>query len=261
MKFAPVISEKYDPAKYTDYHLILANEVVDTHSYANYYSSLDNSHTIILDSGTVEIGYADAEMIQAASEILNKEVIIVAPDFLGDKVRTITETEKFLEQDWCPVKNNIMIVPQGETPEEWISCFDYLDLHYSERFKWVGIPRISEDFVGGRSWLYQNVMQIHRRRRGMNDQPKIHLLGIQHSIDEIEWAKHYSSRIVGVDSSAPLKAAEARLSCAYVKDYRNLTDIDVDPPHELVVERIQEMVDYASFKWSIKSHEDLQNGA
>jgi len=257
MKFAPVISEKYDPAKYTDYHLILANEVISNHSYANYYSSLDTSHTIILDSGTVEIGYADSEMIQAATEILNREVLVVAPDFLGDKVRTITETEKFLEQDWCPSKDNVMIVPQGETCEEWISCFDYLDLHYNERFKWVGIPRISEDFVGGRSWLYQNVMKIHRRRRGMNDQPKIHLLGIQHTVSEVEWAKHFSSRIVGVDSSAPIKAAEARLKCEYVKDFRSLTDIDVDPPHDLVIERIKEMVEYASFKWSIKTTEDI----
>ena len=53
MKFAPVLSEKYDPAKYTDYHLILANEVVDNHSYAKYYSSLGSEHTILLDSGTV----------------------------------------------------------------------------------------------------------------------------------------------------------------------------------------------------------------
>ena len=260
MKFAPVLSEKYDPAKYTDYHLILANEVVDNHSYADYYSSLSSEHTILLDSGTVEIGYADAEMIQAAMEILNREVRVVAPDFLADKVRTITETELFLEQDWCPDRDNLMIVPQGETYEEWISCFDYFDLHYHERFKWVGIPRISEDFVGGRSWLYQNIMQIHRHRRGMNDQPKIHLLGIQHTIDEVEWAKHFSSRIVGVDSSAPIKAADANLLCSEVEDFRLLTDIDVDPAEEVVALRIQEMVDYASFKWSIKSHEDLQNG-
>ena len=100
-------------------------------------------------------------------------------------------------------------------------------------------------------------MKIHRRRRGMNDQPKIHLLGIQHTVSEVEWAKHFSSRIVGVDSSAPIKAAEARLKCEYVKDFRSLTDIDVDPPHDLVIERIKEMVEYASFKWSIKTTEDI----
>ena len=256
MKFAPVISEKYDPAQYTDYHLILANEVISNNSYSDYYSSLGDDHTIILDSGTVEIGYADVDMINEAREKLGREVIVVAPDFLGDKYKTITETEFFF-QNTDIHKDNIMIVPQGENAEEWIECFDYLDLHYNESFKWIGLPRISQDYLGGRSWLYQNVMQIHRRRRGMNDQPKIHLLGIQHTISEIEWAKHFSSRIVGVDSSAPVKAAEARLSCEHVVDYRNLTDVDVDPPHNLVIERIKEMVEYASFRWSIKSSEDI----
>jgi hypothetical protein len=261
MKFAPVLSEKYDPAKYSNYHLVLANEIVSDNSYASYYSSLGSEHTIILDSGTVEIGYADSEMIQAAIEKLNRDVIVVAPDFLGDKVSTITETEKFFGYDWCPEKDNLMIVPQGETWEEWIECFDYLDLHYNERFKWVGIPRISEDFSGGRGWLYQNIMQIHRRRRGMNDQPKIHLLGIQHTIGEIEWAKHFSSRIVGVDSSAPIKAAEVNTLCSEVPDFRLLTDINVNPLKEVVAKRIEEMVEYASFKWSIKTSEELINGA
>jgi len=261
MKFAPVLSEKYDPAKYSNYHLVLANEVISDNSYANYYSSLAIDHTIILDSGTVEIGYADSEMIFAAVEKLNREVIVVAPDFLGDKDRTILETEDFLSQDGCPGKDNVMIVPQGETPEEWIECFDYLDLNYNEKFKWVGIPRISEDFPGGRSWLYQNVMQIHRRRRSMNDQPKIHLLGLQHTLDEIEWAKHFSSRIVGVDSSAPLKAAEINVLCSEVVDFRLLTDINVNPSEDLVAERIQEMVEYTSFRWSVKTQGELINGA
>ena len=259
MKFAPVLSEKYDPAKYTNYHLILANEVISNNSYANYYSSLSLDHTIILDSGTVEIGYADIDMINGAMERLGREVIVVAPDFLGDKYKTITETEKFF-QNTDVHKENIMIVPQGDDWNDWVECFDYLDLNYHSSFKWIGIPRISEDY-GGRSWLYQNVMQIHRNRRGMNDQPKIHLLGIQHTIDEIEWAKHFSSRIVGVDSSAPLKAAEAGVACKDVLDYRNLTDVDVDPQEAIVADRIKEMVEYASFNWSIKSMEDILDGA
>ena len=54
MKFAPVLSQKYDPASLSDYHLILAHEIVKDQEYAEYYAHLGEEHTIILDNGTVE---------------------------------------------------------------------------------------------------------------------------------------------------------------------------------------------------------------
>ena len=48
MKFAPVLSQKYDPASLSDYHLILAHEVVSDREYAEYYSNLGEEHTVIL---------------------------------------------------------------------------------------------------------------------------------------------------------------------------------------------------------------------
>ena len=52
MKFAPLLSQKYDPASLSDYHLILAHEVVSDKEYAEYYSSLGEEHTIISVSYT-----------------------------------------------------------------------------------------------------------------------------------------------------------------------------------------------------------------
>ena len=248
MKFAPVLSQKYDPASLSDYHLILAHEVVSDKEYAEYYSSLGEEHTIILDNGTVENGSVQVGLVEEALKILNRKVICVAPDFLGDKDNTLEASTEFLRK--CNLdEDEVMIVPQGKTWKEWVECFELFE--EIKGFRWVGLPRIAEDFDGGgRSWIHQNAVKIHRRINGMNRSLRFHLLGIQHTIDEVEWAKHFNKSILGVDSSAPLKAASASVMCKDVEDFRTLKD-EVGYQKDLVFKvqnRIKELVEYYDFK-------------
>lgn len=246
MKFAPVLSQKYDPASLSDYHLILAHEVVKDKEYAEYYSNLGKEHTIILDNGTVENGSVQVGLVEEALKILNRKVICVAPDFLGDKDNTLEASTEFLKKSNLP-NDEVMIVPQGKDWKEWVECFEAFD--EIGGFRWVGLPRIAEDF-GGRSLIHQRAVQIHRLRHGMNESLRFHLLGIQHTIDEVEWAKHFGRSLVGVDSSAPLKAASASVMCCNVDDYRTLKD-DIGYQKELVFKvqnRIKELVDYYAFE-------------
>ena len=84
----------------------------------------------------------------------------------------------------------------------------------------------------------------------MNRSLRFHLLGIQHTIDEVEWAKHFNKSILGVDSSAPLKAASASVMCKDVEDFRTLKD-EVGYQKDLVFKvqnRIKELVEYYDFK-------------
>lgn len=247
MKFAPVLSQKYDPGSLSDYHLILAHEVVKDKEYAEYYSNLGEEHTIILDNGTVENGSVQVGLVEEALKILNRKVICVAPDFLGDKDNTLEASTEFLKKCNLP-EDEVMIVPQGKTWQEWVECFELFE--EIEGFRWVGLPRIAEDFDGDRSWIHQRAVQIHRRANGMNRSLRFHLLGIQHTIDEVEWAKHFNKSIIGVDSSAPLKAASASTMCSEVEDFRLLKD-EVGFKRELVYKvqnRIKELVDYYDFK-------------
>ena len=246
MKFAPVISEKYDPASLSDYHLILAHEVVNDSNYASYYSNLGEEHTIILDNGTVENGSVQVGLVEEALKILNRKVVCVAPDFLGDKKNTLEASIEFLKKCNLP-EEEVMIVPQGSSWEEWIECFESFE--EVGGFRWVGLPRIAEEFPGDRGWIHQYAVQIHRRANGMNRSLRFHLLGIQHTIDEVEWAKHFNKSIIGVDSSAPLKAAAASVMCSDVADFRNLKD-EVGYKKDLVFKvqnRIRELVEYYSF--------------
>ena len=247
MKFAPVLSQKYDPGSLSNYHLILAHEVINDLPYAEYYSRLDKEHTIILDSGTVEIGYADSEIILGALKLLDREVIVVAPDFLGDSIKTLEASSDFLKNCNLP-PTQLMVVPQGEPWQEWIECFEMFE--EIGGYKYVGLPRLAEDFHGGRSWIHQRARQIRHNSHGISDRLTFHLLGIQHTIDEIEWARHFPKGIMGVDSSAPLKAASSSIECKEVKDFRGIKD-EVGFKEELMVEvryRIEELVDYFSFK-------------
>jgi len=247
MKFAPVLSQKYDPGSLSDYHLILAHEVVKDTEYAQYYSQLGEEHIIILDNGTVENGSVQVGLVEEALKILNRKVVCVAPDFLGDKHNTLEASTEFLRKCDLP-EDEVMVVPQGSTWEEWVECFESFE--GIGGFRWVGLPRIAEEFPGDRSWIHQNAVQIHRRKFGMNRSLRFHLLGIQHTIQEVEWAKHFNKSIIGVDSSAPLKAAAASTMCGEVEDFRVLKD-EVGYKKELVFKvqnRIKELVDYFDFK-------------
>ena len=122
MKFAPVISQKYDPASISDYHLVLAHKINQDDNYAEYYSSLPESHTIILDSGTVELGYADPITIMAAKEKLNRRVIVVAPDFLSDAAKTLEGTYDFMDKKELP-DDEVLVVPQGNDSQERVVCY------------------------------------------------------------------------------------------------------------------------------------------
>lgn len=246
MKFAPVISEKYDPASLSNYHLILAHEVVQNKEYCTYFKELADDHTIILDNGTVELGYTDIPMIRQALDNLQREVIVIAPDFLADTDKTLEATKEFISTIDLP-ENRVMIVPQGKTWSDWVDCFD--EMFSFGGFDYVGIPRISEDLPGGRSWLHQKARSIVRSKYGLNKRMTYHLLGIQHNLAELDWSRHFTD-IMGVDSSVPLKAASTGLECKDIVDFRKLTD-DVEFSETIYKEtraRTIEMVNYVSWR-------------
>ena len=246
MKFAPVISQKYDPASISDYHLVLAHKINQDDNYAEYYSSLPESHTVILDSGTVELGYADPITIMAAKEKLNRKVIVVAPDFLLDAAKTLEGTYDFMDKTDLP-DDEVMVVPQGNDWEEWVDCFK--KMHALGGVRYVGLPRVAEAFPGGRAWLHQQAVQYHRSKVGMNRRLYFHLLGIQHYLEEVEWAKHFTA-IRGVDSSAPSKAASVDKLCLAVDDFRKIVDDEEynEGLETKVRARAEECVDYFAFK-------------
>lgn len=246
MEFAPIVPVKYHPASITKYHLILAHQVVRSTQYRNYYSSLPDDHTIILDNSVIELGYTDVGMIVGAMEFLGPfggRLIVVCPDVLRDRVATVKAHRDFIHDVNIGdiIDDNgyhIMVVPQGEDSKDWAYCLDELDGKLIGSFTYVGIPRLTEDFEGGRQGLYTNNI-------GALQGYRVHLLGVQHTLSEIEWAKEYQE-IVGCDSSLPIRAAYAKMSCSDVEDLRVLPDPDRynQEMYQPVRERIRECHDF-----------------
>ncbi len=248
MEFAPIVPVKYHPASITNYHLILAHQVVKSKQYREYYSSLSDDHTIILDNSVIELGYTDTKMIINAMDYLDGfegRLIVVCPDVLRDRVATVKAHRDFIHNTFIgeAIDNkgyHVMVVPQGQDADDWGYCLDELDGKLIGSFTYVGIPRLTEDFEGGRPGLYiNNVAGLQGYR--------IHLLGVQHTLDEIEWAKECQD-IVGCDSSLPIRAAYAGISCSDVANLRDLPDPDryEQNMYQQVRARIRECHDFVS---------------
>lgn len=227
LKFAPIVPIKYNPADITDYHLILAHQVVGNNEYKDYYCSLGIDHTIILDNSVIELGIVDLSLVSEAVAILAQSnfrgrLIVVAPDCLRSSEETFHLHREFLENPFIKrgVQDKIfevMYVPQGQDSEEWSHCLvDLLNLKVES--PWIGIPRLTEDFEGGRKHLYKECQNL---LKGLN----IHLLGIQHNINEVKWAQKVP-QIIGVDSSLPLRAASNGLAVTEIDDLRKVPDND-----------------------------------
>jgi len=220
MQFAPIVPINYYPASLSNLHMILSHELVVDKEYRDYYINLDTNNTIILDNGTVETGDPQPELLLDTSKYVSgaiHKLIVVAPDYLGDNARTVKATRDFFGMYSKKPDFDIMIVPQGKDWRDWLNCLEQLkDLD----FEYIGLPRITEEFPGGRQWIFSRARQMIRHK-------KYHLLGIQQSIWEVEWAFPYSS-ILGVDSSLPLRAVANGLDVLEVDDLRSLdSSIDI----------------------------------
>ncbi|KKN11658.1 hypothetical protein LCGC14_1024320 [marine sediment metagenome] len=222
MKFAPIVPVQYDPAQFSDFHLILAHEIrVDPVKRAYYEDASRRGHQIILDNGVIELG--SSVSYQDLMEAWNHfpEATLVVPDSIRDQKRTIELAEDFAEfirEEELDESFTLMIVPQGATFNEWLDCLEaQLDLFSDETEIVVGIGRYAEDtFEGGRKALWKTAQKIW--------DGNYHLLGVQHNLEEVAWAKDIST-IWGCDSSLPVRAALMGIYATKVENLRELPDV------------------------------------
>ncbi len=217
MRFAPIVPFEYDPASFTDYHLILAHEVLENDALREYYQRL-NRHVIILDNSVIELGEPlSAGELELAHSFFPASYLVL-PDVIGDVPQTVE-----LAKEW--VRNRrpsrrLMVVPQGSHPKEWLECLDALVriiAPVGEELV-VGIARLTEDWEGGREFLYKEATRLGVWNGAY------HLLGVQHKLEEVTWARQHAL-IWGVDSSLPGRAALMGLRSEEVTDLRKAPDL------------------------------------
>lgn len=174
--------------------------------YTEFYASeADKKKYIIMDNGLIEGEPLPVdELINNALSIGASEIIM--PDVLGDKNATLRAIEQaFKIADEIPGFSslNIMLVPQGETIEEWVDCAGQLICNYSSRKFILGVPKVlCKHNSRGREAALKALVERYPVARHY----KCHLLGCHESPLEItmldaEYQRETIPQIRSVDSA------------------------------------------------------------
>jgi hypothetical protein len=188
------------------YHFALGQELVRHPIYREVVKqSLQRGGFLIVDNGAAEEDTVSFELIvEAANEVGADEIIL--PDVLRNADATIkaTCTQRYL--DWVPPRRR-MIVPQGDSWDEWEYCLRTIDHYLRGKYAAIGLPKHLERLPGGRSYALTALI-----RRAFQHTHHIHLLGIWgDAFREIKVAKDTYSGVRGIDSGLAAAAAHKGL--------------------------------------------------
>lgn len=194
----------------SDYMFVLLHKCMEDKDYLQ--KAIDyklSGGELFLDNSCFELGESlDNDVLYEYYNKLNPDIVII-PDVLGDKDRTLERSIQFLKD--YPIINNAMAVAQGSTPDELIECYkafrDYRDAR-GNRLAMIGIPFVyawEDKFPASQS---EERIRLLRRmvREGVIDETmRHHLLGTWQA-REFAFYTNYNW-IYSIDTSNPIMAA------------------------------------------------------
>ena len=182
MKLASIVPQNFlHLTEQSDFHMALAH-LIGKEGYEEYTSFFKNRKEgsfCILDNGVIEGNPMDIEtIIERAMTIKADEIVL--PDAYKDVTKIIRLVDnaikvliqRFGENNW-PFK--LMVVPQGDSEERWLSCATILLSTYGAYINTIGIPKHLIDTVGVRDARLYAISNLAERidLEGFD----IHLLG------------------------------------------------------------------------------------
>ncbi len=175
------------------YHLALAH-LAQHARYRTFFHEEENAGAfVIMDNGVVETGKPQAavELLRNAELLMPNEIIL--PDSLLQRGPTLEVGQRALgflarRLPWA----SFMAVPQGSTPEEWVSCV-------REMLYWpvacIGISRFLVAYYPDRAAALMDVPEL------LESTKDVHLLGCPGDLSEFRRVEDaFPGRIRGVDS-------------------------------------------------------------
>lgn len=245
MEFAPVLPpELYRQFDTGKYHLVQAHTIKRNKRMLEWCLSRRSfGHTVILDNGAAELGSADiTSLIAVASHI--RPTIVVCPDVFGNRVGTYAMFMQYANK-MNQLADHVMVVPHGRNVDDAIECAADMVRFWNYHSSWgtmhLGIPKLLDHYEAyGRT---RAVTMIVGKLRF--PQERIHLLGINHALFELDHIISRFPRIAGVDSTLPcavglhecgmVNAPKARLSD---EDWKlSLADLSI-PQHQAIKSNI-----------------------
>jgi hypothetical protein len=185
-----------------DYMYVLLHKLEEDSRYAD--TAMNYDGHLYLDNSCFELGESlDNDLLYKWYKKLNPSIVI-APDVLGDKDKTIERTTAFIEA-YPDAIISTMAVAQGDSQESLIECYN--------AFKGMGFAMIGIPFVY--SWvpkepLLQASERISLLKRMVEEghidtSIKHHLLGTWAAREFLEYQGY--NWVYSVDTSNPIMAA------------------------------------------------------
>ena len=210
-KFAPVVPITIarilrDHNVLGDYHLLLAHDVVQHPlEYAEVYKQITaDGGFIIMDNSVIELGKAvDSKIIQEACDIVNASCVVL-PDVLMDGPQTFAHTtmefKSWQSQGFDFDAYAPMIIPQGHSFEDWITCAEHFAQSELGPLAYVGLAR--------------NIREKHKVSRAVAAgwavhmfEQELHMFGFSDDLrDDILTCQAFPE-IMGIDSAVPARMA------------------------------------------------------
>ena len=196
MKVISIVPWRYmHHLRHQEYHLVLAH-LLDNENYRAQYQTMKDRY-IILDNGAAEGECEDIETLYEKSQIIDADEIVL-PDEFFDMDKTLKSTihaHRFLRNKGFD--GNTMVVPQGETLDEWIHC---AMMFVSQNVgNIIGVPKNLAylDKPDGRYKAIEKLLKY-------GEMPPLHLLGCWYDPNEVyKIYKSFGEFIRTVDSRMP----------------------------------------------------------
>lgn len=157
MKIASIVPQNFlELTAQAELHMALAHLVgaEGYEVYTNFFKNRREGSFCILDNGVIEGNPMPIEVIIEKALLIGADEIVL-PDAYKNAAKTIkmvgqaieTLIVRFGEHNW-PFK--LMVVPQGDSEEAWISCAKILLEEYGEYIDTIGVPKHLVDTTGVR---------------------------------------------------------------------------------------------------------------
>lgn len=199
------------------YHMCLAHLVNSTDDKSNQYRRFfrrmsDEGKYVLMDNGAAENSQLDFDSLLRMYELINPTEIVL-PDVLCNKDETIKKTTEFYNEFKDEIsKYKLMVVPQGNTFDQWCLCA--AELISRIPVTTIGVSKFLEMTTGDR--LIRTKACEFLRPYDV----EIHLLGCSEGPHVVSEARAANNKVRGCDSAFTYICAKAGVKSINVNTTR-----------------------------------------
>lgn len=214
MKLATILPTHYlSLAKDDEMHMALAHLIGKDEVYTQFFKdrAAEGKH-VILDNGVVETGVPVSieELVSKALMIGASELILPDHFMQGEAtIQSAIECIPYVRKTAPDMK--IMVVPQGETVEEWLYfAREIIQLDIDT----LGIPKVLTK-LGGRDARLEVLADLGYSLRGLS----VHLLGCWENPLELKLI----AKAVATKQILPVRSCDSAIAYAYAREDMSIT--------------------------------------